>query len=170
MRTQVFSRFHQTLQNLTHPGCAIRGEVYNPETAVNVFEESVRLFRTPQGSVAHGGDHVVYEHRHYVLSPHTTEQYADIFRLIPMPDQVVWKMRNIQVKDPVTGLLKDNGTSYTSNIWVRELTKGFSSDLLAFDRQVLRYVCGSTIHEGDTIDGRLVKKVYTEQGVLIAET
>lgn len=170
MRSRVFSRFQERWSNVTRTGAQFLGETYDPEKQVTAFEEVVRLLRVPLNSETESGDHVTYGLRHYVLSAHSNEDDMLVFRLIPMPDQAVWKMRSLKVTDPVTGLLKDSGTTFTTNIWVRQITKGFSGDTLAFDRQVLRYVCGSAIHEGDTLDGRLVKKVYVEQGVLIAET
>lgn len=170
MRSRVFSRFQERWGNITRVGAQFLGETYDPEKQVTAFEEVVRLLRVPLNSEVASGDHVTYGLRHYVLSAHSNEDDMLVFRLIPTPDQALWKMRSIQVKDPVTGLMKDSGTTFTTNIWVRQITKGFGGDLLNFDRQVLRYICGSAVHEGDTLDGRLVKKVYVEQGVLIAET
>lgn len=170
MRSRVFSRFQERWSNITRVGAQFLGETYDPEKQVTAFEEVVRLLRVPLNSEAASGDHVTYGLRHYVLSAHSNEDDMLVFRLIPTPDQASWKMRSIQVKDTVTGLMKDSGTTFTTNIWVRQITKGFGGDLLKFDRQILRYICGSAVHEGDTLDGRLVKKVYVEQGVLIAET
>lgn len=170
MRSRVFSRFQERWTNITQVNAQFLGETYDPEKQVTAFEEVVRLLRVPLNSEIASGDHVTYGLRHYVISAHSSETDMLAFRLIPMPDQAIWKMRSLKVTDPVTGLLKDSGTTFTTNIWVRQITKGFSTDLMAFDRQVLRYVCGSAVHEGDTLDGRLVKKVYVEQGVLIAET
>lgn len=170
MRARVFSRFQERWNNITRTGSQFLGETYDPEKQVTAFEEVVRLLRVPLNSEASSGDHVSYGLRHYVLSAHSNEDDLLVFRLIPTPDQAIWKMRSVQVKDPVTGLMKDNGTTFTTNIWVRQITKGFGKDTLAFDRQVIHYICSSSVHDGDTLDGRLVKRTYVEQGVLIAET
>lgn len=170
MRHQVFSRFQHRLENLTRVGCSILAEIYNPETQITAFEEPVRLIRVPRGSVALSGDHVLHGATHYLLSSHSEEEFSLNFRLIPLPDQVVWKIQQSLVKDPATGLDRDTGATFITNIWCRQVTKGFSAEMKHTERQVIRYICGSTVQPGDQLDGRVVKKVYIEQGVQVAET
>lgn len=170
MRRQVFSRFQHVMENLSRPQCRILVEVYNPEAQITAFEEPVRLVRVPRGAIADGGDHVLYMGGHFLLGPHSTEEFCRIFRLIPLPDQVVWKIQQSVVKDLVTGLDRQTGATFLTNIWCRRLTVGFSKDIKEADRQVVRFICGSTVQVGDQLDSRIIKRVYSEQGVMVAET
>jgi hypothetical protein len=171
MRARVFSRFQERWVNVTRISACFLGETYDPEKQVTAFEEVVRLLRVPAESVAAGGDHVIQGMAHYVLSPHSVSEGLRIFRLIPLPDQVLWKIQSAKVTDPVTGLLVDIGTTFLSNIWARKITRGFSGEMKGgFEREVIRYVCGATVQAGDLLDGRKIQRVYTEQGVLTAET
>jgi hypothetical protein len=170
MRARVFSRFQERWVNVTRISACFLGETYDPEKQVTAFEEVVRLLRVPTDSVAAGGDHVIQQMRHFILSEHSQELDMKVFRLIPLPDQVLWKVQSTKVTDPITGLLVDSGTTFFSNIWVRKITKGFAKETGHFEREVIRYVCGSTVQVGDLIDNRKVNRVFLEQGVLIAET
>ncbi len=171
MRSQALTRFQQRWVNVTRVSACFLGEVYDPEKQITAFEEVVRLLRVPAESVAEAGDHVIQGMAHYVLSPHSVSEGLRTFRLIPLPDQVLWRIQSAKVTDPVTGLLVDIGTTFLSNIWVRKITRGFSGEMKGgFEREVIRYVCGATVQAGDLLDGRNIQRVYTEQGVLIAET
>lgn len=164
------SRFYDRYRNLTRPGVEVLGEVYDPERDVTAFEEVVRVFRAPAGSAIASGDHLERAGKHYVVSPHSGDDHLMTFRLISLPENLPWKIQPAKVKDLVTGQYRIQGAAITSQIWVRKITRGFSPDLKAHERELIRYICGSSVKDGDLIDGRIILRTWEEQGVLLAET
>lgn len=164
------SRFLDRYQNLTRPGVEVLGEVYDPEKSITAFEEVVRLFRAPAGSAVASGDHLQRKGKHYVLGSHSTDEGLETYRLISLPEQLPWTIQPAKVKDLVTGQYRIQGTTISSQIWVRKITRGFAQDVKAHERELIRYICGSSVKDGDLIDGRIIRRTWEEQGVLLAET
>lgn len=167
------SLFLETFHNLTRRGSELRAELYDPEKQVTAFEEVVRLMRCSPSAEVAGGDHLYLRGAHYVVSPHSETKHLRAFRLISLPDQLIWTRAAVSVQDPVTGLYKQGSASPTvSSIWAREITKGFTRELpgMEFERRVRRFVLSEALSVGDLLEGTLIKRVWVEQGVTLAET
>lgn len=173
MRQWRPSMFQQRFFNFTRRESEILGEIYNPEKQVTAFEEVVRLLRCARTAAVQGGDHLYISGAHYVVSAHSEGPRMKVFRLISLPENLTWSRRPVTELDPVTGLYRVPATPpETRTIWVRELTKGFSKENpnLDFEKRVRRFILGDTVEAGDLLDGVIIKRLWVEQGVVLAET
>lgn len=172
MRATTFRRFEQIFINHSRQGSLVVGEVSKLEKQIDQFEPITRLFRVARAAEAQPGDLVDGLNEHFILVVHSTEQFHKIFRLISLPDAVEWVAPPVAQKDPLTGKLvvPDDPPTLQQIQAKRIFDRGLTADAAKHEHRRVTYLTGYPIKVGDRLENQQVRSVYTEQGLLFAET
>lgn len=170
MRKIHNSRFKKLLTNLTR-GCLVQGHIVDATGELTGTEEVNQLLRVSHQAIANAGDHVTYLGYHYALSSYSKEPYDTIYRLIPLPDQVEWRVQQVFVIDPLTGLKKpiEGVTPPAQILWCKKKTEGFGVSVGKHTDERICYWMSDVVQVGDLIDGLVVKRVIKEQDLYKVE-
>ena len=164
-------RFKVAFKNTTK-NAAILAEIVDASGELQSTEEVNQLIRVTRKGAISAGDHLVFRSKHYAASKYSDEVLGCIYRLIPLPDAVIWQLKDQLVADAVTGLLKPVGelTPESKLIYCRKMTEKYEKDVHANMKPKTCYLTTEVIAVGDLLAGMPVKRVYVEQGICKAET
>lgn len=165
------SRFKKLLTNITQ-GCLLKGHIVDATGEITATEEVNQLLRVSHQALINAGDHLTFMGNHYAASSYSKEPLDIIYRLIPLPDQVEWKVQQVFQKDPVTGLNRpiDGVVPPVQVLWCKKKIDGFKGSVGKNKDEAISYWLVDTVSVGDLLDGQTVKRVVREQDVYKVET
>jgi len=171
MRKLHHKRFKVALKNVTR-NAGVMGEFVDPTGELTAREEVNQLLRVTKRAVLIAGDHLLFQGNHYAASAYSKEVLDTIYRLIPLPDTVEWRVQQVMMEDPVTGLLKPvGGAAHPVQILhCSKKTENYGADIHANKKPNTCYLMSEVVNVGDLLDGMPVKRVYKEQDVYKVET
>lgn len=169
---RTFSRFEQilTLEN----GSRVRGSIQTAREGVsglsNFLETRLTLHCRPAEPVVVGAVGLDQHDRRFLIAEHDRTVDVAVYKLFPVTSHVQWRRPSTMV-DVVTGLPRGGAPVDMGMLWVAlELYGRTEVDRsMHVQTERTRLLTGEGVRLNDTIDGLMVRRVYSVYGISVAE-